>query len=101
MDQKMFFFKKLVKMNRSKNTKETHVGMLVLIIAAIPNPDPREPSPDLSEAQQEGTSKEDRDPNTNQSGIKDDRTHDREEAQAEQKEKYDEEKPDLSGDINV
>jgi len=97
----MFFFKKLVKMNRSKNTKETHVGMLIFIMTAIPNPDPRDPSPDLSDAQQEGPSKKDEDPNTNLSGIKDDRTHDREEAQAEQKEKDDEDKPDLSGDINV
>lgn len=70
-------------------------------MAAIPNPDPREPSPDLSNTQQEDTSKEDDDPNTNLSGIKDDRTHNREQAQAEQKEKDDEDKPDLSGDINV
>lgn len=70
-------------------------------MAAIPNPDPREPSPDLSNNQEEDTSKEDDDPNTNLSGIKDDRTHNREQAQAEQKEKDDEDKPDLSGDINV
>lgn len=77
-------------MNRSKNINNK-LGMVVLLMTAIPNPDPREPSPDLSESH----------PNTNLSGLKDDRTHNKEEAQAEQKEKDNEDKPDLSGDINV
>lgn len=86
-------------MDRSKNKNNRHLGILIFLMAAIPNPDPREPSPDVSK--QEDTSKKDDDPNTNLSGIKDDRTHNREQAQAEQKEKDDEDKPDLSGDINV
>lgn len=88
-------------MDRSKNKNNRHLGMLIFLMTAIPNPDPREPSPDLSDAKQENTSKKDDDPNTNLSGIKDDRTHNREQAQAEQKEKDDEDKPDLSGEINV
>lgn len=87
-------------MNRSKNINNK-LGMVVLLMTAIPNPDPREPSPDLSESQEEGASKEEESPNTNLSGLKDDRTHNKEEAQAEQKEKDDKDKPDLSGDINV
>ena len=75
--------------------------MLILIISAIPNPDPREPSSDLSSSDEQDTSKDQDDPNTNLSGIKDDRTHNTEEEQAEQKEKDDEDKPNLSGDINV
>jgi hypothetical protein len=56
----------------------------------------------LSQSQQEEASKEEEGgPNTNLSGLKDDRTHNKEEAQAEQKEKDDEDKPDLSDDINV
>ncbi len=97
----MFSFKKRVKMNRSKNINNK-LGMVVLLMSAIPNPDPREPSPDLSESQEEEASKEEEEgPNTNLSGLKDDRTHNKEEAQAEQKEKDDKDKPDLSGDINV
>lgn len=86
-------------MDRSKNKNNGHIGILIFLMTAIPNTDPREPSPDVSK--QEDTSKKDDDPNTNLSGIKDDRTHNREQAQAEQKEKDDEDKPDLSGDINV
>jgi hypothetical protein len=97
----MFSFKKRVKMNRLKNINN-NLGMAVLLMTAIPNPDPREPSPDLSQSQQEEASKEEEGgPNTNLSGLKDDRTHNKEEAQAEQKEKDDEDKPDLSDDINV
>lgn len=88
-------------MDRSKNKNNRHLGILIFLMAAIPNPDPREPSPDLSGAKQEDKSKKDDDPNTNLSGIKDDRTHNREQAQTEQKEKDDEDKPNLSGDINV
>jgi hypothetical protein len=47
MVRKMFSFKKRVKMNRSKNINNK-LGMVVLLMSAIPNPDPREPSPDLS-----------------------------------------------------
>ncbi len=96
----MFSFKKRVKMNGSKNINNK-LGMVLLLMTAIPNPDPREPSPDLSESQEEEASKEEEGPNTNLSGLKDDRTHNKEEAQAEQKEKDDKDKPDLSGDINV
>ncbi|WP_343570158.1 hypothetical protein [Sphingobacterium sp.] len=81
-------------MNRSKNINNK-LGMVVLLMTAIPNPDLREPSPGLSESEEEKR------PNTNLSGLKDDRTHNKEEAQAEQKEKDDKDKPDLSGDINV
>lgn len=74
-------------MNGSKNINNK-LGMVLLLMTAIPNPDPREPSPDLSESQEEEASKEEEEgPNTNLSGLKDDRTHNKEEAQAEQKEK--------------
>ncbi len=97
----MFSFKKRVKMNRSKNINNK-LSMVALLMTAIPNPDPREPSPDLSQSQQEEDSKEEeKGPNTNLSGLKDDRTHNKEEAQAEQEEKDDKDKPDLSGEINV
>ncbi|MCW8313981.1 hypothetical protein ABTW24_08375 [Sphingobacterium thalpophilum] len=98
-------------MKTFENETAGHLGMLILVIAAIPNPDPREPSPDLTEPS-EGYSSDNEDelitteedseaPNTDLSGIKDDRTHDTEKAQAEQAEKDDTEKPDLSGEINV
>jgi len=92
------------------NPKIVHRGMFIFLMTIIPNPDPREPSPDLSK-QNKGifTDEDDRtadpddhnnNPNTDLSGIKDDRTHDPDEAQDEQEDKEND-KPDLSGDINV
>ncbi|WP_293942485.1 MULTISPECIES: hypothetical protein [unclassified Sphingobacterium] len=94
------------------NRQVVHPGMSIFIMATIPNPDPREPSPDLTEPSEgySSTDEEDRiadteedneDPNTDLSGIKDDRIHDSEEVQAEQKRKNNNDEPDLSGEINV
>ncbi|OOG18055.1 hypothetical protein BWD42_12270 [Sphingobacterium sp. CZ-UAM] len=91
--------------------KDLRSRILLFVITAIPNPDPREPSPDLTRSDEDSfsadeddrpldTDQDNEDPNTDLSGIKDDRTHDVEEAQAEQRKK-DDDKPDLSGEINV
>lgn len=86
--------------------------MFIFIMAAIPNADPRDPSPDITEPSEgyssideddriADTEEDHEDPNTDLSGIKDDRTHDPEEAQAEQEKKDNNDEPDLSGEINV
>ncbi|MDF2515860.1 MAG: hypothetical protein K0R59_1156 [Sphingobacterium sp.] len=98
-------------MKTPNKQKDLGPGILLYVISAIPNPDPREPSPDLTRSDEGSFSsdeddlpldtREDNDaPNTDLSGIKDDRTHDPEEALNEQQKKDDDE-PDLSGDINV
>lgn len=99
-------------MNRLENNNKGQRGMSIILMITIPNPDPREPSPDFAK-QREGSSyngkdnsltatdQDNGDPNTDLTGIKDDRTHDTEEEQSKQKEKDDEDEPDLSGEINV
>ena len=94
------------------NRQVVHPGMFIFIMATIPNPDPREPSPDLTEPSEgysstdgevriADTEEDNEDPNTDLSGIKDDRTHTPEEAQADQEKKNNNDEPDLSGEINV
>lgn len=96
-------------MKTFNNQKVVRPGMSIYLIT-IPNPDPREPSPDSGKLHEDSFSDEndrqadpdedDHKPNTDLSGIKDDRTHDPDQVQAEQEDKEDD-KPDLSGDINL
>ncbi|WP_104382802.1 hypothetical protein [Sphingobacterium sp. HMA12] len=97
-------------MKTFNNQKVVHRGMCIFLMTIIPNPDPREPSPDLSKLNKDtftdqhgrtaDPNEDNKNPNTDISGIKDDRTHDPDDAQSEQEEK-DDDKPDLSGNINV
>lgn len=91
-------------MKSFNNKKVGHRGMFIFLMTIIPNPDPREPSPDLIFTEEDHSTEDpdehNNNPNTDLSGIKDDRTHDPDEAQDEQEDKEDD-KPDLSGDINI
>ncbi|WP_293884813.1 MULTISPECIES: hypothetical protein [unclassified Sphingobacterium] len=87
-------------MNRLKN-KDRTASILISMMTAIADTDSKKSNTDLSESQENDISKRQKRPNTDLSGIKDDRTHNKDAEQAAQKEKDDEDTPDLSGDINV
>ncbi len=87
-------------MHRLKNKSRT-ASILIFMMTTISDEDVKKSNTALSESHKEDTSKRKKRPNTDLTGIKDDRTHNKDAEQAAQRKKDDEDTPDLSGDINV
>ncbi|WP_293952214.1 MULTISPECIES: hypothetical protein [unclassified Sphingobacterium] len=87
-------------MHRLKNKSRT-ASILIFMMTTTSDEDSKKSNTALSESHKEDTSKRKKRPNTDLTGIKDDRTHNKDAEQAAQRKKDDEDTPDLSGDINV
>ncbi len=87
-------------MHRLKNKSRT-ASIVIFMMITSSEEDSKKSNNALSEEHKDDTSKRIKRPNTDLSGIKDDRTHNKDAEQAAQRKKDDEDTPDLSGDINV
>ncbi|WP_367210004.1 hypothetical protein [Sphingobacterium sp. R2] len=87
-------------MHRLKNKSRT-ASILIFMMTTTSHEDSKKSNTALSESHKEDTSKRKKRPNTDLTGIKDDRTHNKDAEQAAQRKRDEEDTPDLSGDINV